>query len=79
MASSSQPSGVVVWEWEERPKLWIPYETAVARFLEHSYLRLKERASRNSTVSLGKCCSTLQCYEVDLDNMEQQNVGTGKE
>lgn len=79
MASSSQPSGVVVWEWEERSKLWIPYEAAVAQFLEDSYSRCKQRASRNSTVSLGKCCSSLHCYEVDLVSMEQMNVGTGKE
>ncbi|XP_078363097.1 putative E3 ubiquitin-protein ligase DTX2 [Oculina patagonica] len=77
MASSSQPSGVVVWEWEERSKLWIPYEAAVAQFLEDSYSRCKQRASRNSTVSLGKCCSSLHCYEVDLVSMEQMNVGTG--
>lgn len=79
MASSSKLRGVVVWEWEERPKLWIPYETVVVQFLEDGYSRLNPRATRNSTVNLGKCCSSLRFYEVDLVNMEQRNVGTGKE
>lgn len=78
MASSSQLRGVVVWEWEERPNLWIPYETVVVQFLEDSYARFNQRAARNSTVNLGKFCSSLRFYEVDLVNMEQQNVGTGK-
>ena len=71
MASSSKPSEVVVWEWEERPGLWIPYEVDVVRFLE-------ERFSRNSTVNLGKSNPKLNCYQVDLGNMEQLNVRSGK-
>ncbi|XP_020601706.1 probable E3 ubiquitin-protein ligase DTX2 isoform X2 [Orbicella faveolata] len=75
MASSSKPSGVVVWEWEERPGLWIPYEVDVVRFLEESYL--KRRVSRNSTVNLGQSNPKLNYYEVDLVNMEQLNVRSG--
>ena len=75
MASSSKPSEVVVWEWEERPGLWIPYEVDVVRLLED---HLKHRVSRNSKVNLGQSNPRLYCYEVDLVNMEQLNVRSGR-
>ena len=78
MASSAKPSGVVVWEWEERKGLWIPYEVDVVRFLEGSKLKLKQMLSRNSTVNLGETNPKLNCYEVDLVNMEQINVISGR-
>lgn len=74
MASSSKPNEVVVWEWEERPGLWIPYEVDVVQFLEDC---LKHRVSRNSTVNLGQSNPKLNCYEVDLVNMQQLNVRSG--
>ena len=76
MASSSKPSEVVVWEWEERPGLWIPYEVDVVRFLED---HLKHKVSRNSTVNLGQSNPRLNSYEVDLVNMQQLNVRSGRE
>ena len=78
MASSSKPSGVVVWEWKERPGLWIPYEVDVVRFLEGSNSKLKQKVSRNSTVNLGQSNPQLNYYEVDLVNMEQLNVRSGR-
>lgn len=74
MASSSKPSEVVVWEWEERPGLWIPYEVDVVGFLEDHW---KQRVSRNSKVNLGQSNPKLNCYEVDLVNMQQLNVISG--
>ena len=85
MSSTSQPSGVVVWEWEERPSLWIPYQVDVGQFLEDSYLMQQSGKSPRksykgqSTVNLGKCNSSLNCYEVDLGSMEQLRLETGKE
>lgn len=78
MASTSQQSSVVVWEWEERPGLWIPYQVDVVRYLEERNSRLKQGASKESTVNLGKCSPSLNCYEVDLVNMEQHRIETGK-
>lgn len=78
MASSSQTGRVVVWEWEERPGLWIPYEVNTVRFLERSYSKFKQRVSRNSTVNLGESDPNLNYYEVDLVNLEQLNVRSGK-
>ena len=75
MASSSKPNEVVVWEWEERPGLWIPYEVDVVRFLEDC---LKHRVSRNTTVNLGQSNPRLNCYEVDLVHMQQLNVRSGR-
>lgn len=80
MASFSQTSGVVVWEWEERPTLWIPYEVDVCQYLEKSFLKFTQgTAKKTSTVNLGKCSPGLSCYDVDLVNMEQQRIGTGKQ
>lgn len=78
MSSTSQKSGVVVWEWEERQGLWIPYQADVVEYLEKKYLRLKQRVSKKSTVSLGKHFFGLLSYEVDLVNMEQQRTETGE-
>lgn len=78
MSSTSQKSGVVVWEWEERQDLWIPYQADVVEYLEEKYLRLKQRVSKESTVSLGKRFFGLLSYEVDLVNMEQQRTETGE-
>lgn len=78
MSSTSQKSGVVVWEWEERQGLWIPYQADVVEYLEEKYLRLKQRVSKESTVSLGKHFFGLLSYEVDLVNMEQQRTETGR-
>lgn len=77
MASSSKPNEVVVWEWEERPGLWIPYQVDVVQLLEDNYLQ--HRMSRNSTVNLGESNPRLNCYEVNLVNMQQLNIRSGKE
>lgn len=69
---------MVVWEWEERQGLWIPYQADVVEYLEEKYLRLKQRVSKESTVSLGKRFFGLFSYEVDLVNMEQQRTETGE-
>lgn len=69
---------MVVWEWEERQGLWIPYQADVVEYLEEKYLRLKQRVSKTSTVSLGKRFFGLFSYEVDLVNMEQQRTETGE-
>ena len=69
---------MVVWEWEERQGLWIPYQADVVEYLEKKYLRLKQRVSKTSTVSLGKRFFGLLSYEVDLVNMEQQRTETGE-
>ena len=80
MASASQTSGVVVWEYEERPNLWIPYEVGACQFLEKVFLEFKQGSSKKtSTVNLGNCSFGLSCYEVDLVNMQQLRLGTGKQ
>ena len=79
MGSTSQQSGVVVWEWEERHGLWIPYQADVVEYLEKKYSMLKQGISSKSTVSFkGKHFHGLHCYEVDLNKMEQQRMETGK-
>ena len=83
MASVSQTSGVVVWEWEERPSLWIPYGVDACQYLEKAFLELTQGSSKKtstgSTVNLGNCSLGLSCYEVDLVNMLQLRLGTGKQ
>lgn len=87
MASASPTSDVVVWEWEERANLWIPYDVATCHFLEKSFLNFAQGTSKKMptgtskkmpTINLGKCSSSLSCYDIDLVKMEQQRIGTGK-
>ena len=79
MASSSKPSEVVVWEWEERPGLWIPYEVKAVHHLERSFLSIKQSTSKRvPPVKLGDCSRDLSVYEVDLTKNEQRNLETGK-
>ncbi|XP_073257719.1 probable E3 ubiquitin-protein ligase DTX2 [Porites lutea] len=78
MATASQTSGVVVWEWEERVNLWIPYELKAVHHLERSYLSIKRSTSKRvPPVKLGDCSSDLSVYEVDLTKNEQRNLETG--
>ena len=79
MATASHTSGVVVWEWEERVNLWIPYEVKAVHHLERSYLSIKRSTSKRvPSVKLGDCSSALSVYEVDLTKNEQRNLETGK-
>ena len=79
MATASHTSGVVVWEWEERVNLWIPYEVKAVHHLERSYLSIKRSTSKRvPPVKLGDCSSALSVYEVDLTKNEQRNLETGK-
>ena len=79
MASASPTSDVVVWEWEERANFWIPYDVATCHFLEKSFLNFAQGTSKKMpTINLGKCSSSLSCYDIDLVKMEQQRIGTGK-
>lgn len=79
MASASQTSNVVVWLWEDRPNLWIPYEADACHYLEKHFWKWKRGTSKktSSTIHLGKCSLALICYEVDFVNMEQVKIDTG--
>lgn len=79
MATASHTSGVVVWEWEERINLWIPYEVKAVHHLERSFLSIKQSTSKRvPPVKLGDCSRDLSVYEVDLTKNEQRNLETGK-
>lgn len=79
MATASHTSGVVVWEWEERVNLWIPYELEAVHHLERIFLSIKQSTSKRvPPVKLGDCSSDLGVYEVDLTKNEQRNLETGK-
>ena len=79
MATASHTSGVVVWEWEERANLWIPYEVKAVHHLERSHSSFVQSTSKRAPlVKLGDCSSHLCVYEVDLVKKEQLNLETGK-
>ena len=66
---------VVVWEWEERPNLWIPYDVEVCQFIEGQY---QSGAGRHTCLNLGQVNHNLMFYDVDLKNLCQTRLGTGK-
>lgn len=79
MASASLTSSVIVWQWKERPKQWIPYEANVCHFLEKKLLELRVNTSKKTPppINLGECAASLDCYEVDLVRNEQRRPETG--
>ena len=80
MASASPTSSVIVWEWKERSKHWIPYEANVCHFLEKKLLELRVSTSKKTPrpINLGECAASLVCYEVDLVRKEQRRPETGE-
>ena len=48
MAASNSNTGVVVWEWSENKKHWIPYRSDVSNFIENKFIFWSRAAHSNS-------------------------------
>ena len=69
---ASPRTSVVVWEWEDFPNVWLPYEVEAAHFIEGNFQSHKE-----NVINLGQVHFRLACYELNLKNMTQTRIETG--
>ena len=67
-------ASVVVWEWEDLPNLWIPYDVEVCEFIEGHYLS----SPSLSCLNLGDVDYNLMVYDVNLTRLVQIRQETGK-
>lgn len=71
---TNMSASVVVWEWEEAPNLWLPYDAKVCEFIESHYVS----SSNNSRLNLGQVDRNLIFYDLNLTRLVQIRLETGK-
>ncbi|CAL1537068.1 unnamed protein product [Lymnaea stagnalis] len=71
--NAASVTGVVVWVYRNDYNLWSAYEPHVSQEIE------KAHSSRTQPkLNLGTITPALSCYEIDLLNLEQLQINTGK-